>query len=181
MKTINSIIIILGLILSSCVPEGYSPVSSRHNEKIYVKHNEFKDLTFYRHKAFFNANSADYSPVEIYIGENEYGNQYLRIEFTYNQGDWIFFTDAIIKNSRNDKVVFSFNSYEKTTDVHDYSVFEEIDESLPDNKAKRIRDLIKPSGGKIKVRLSGEGYEDYVLEQDTVNALRKILKRYFEK
>ena len=167
--------------MSSCVPDGYSPVSSRHNEQIYVKHNEFKDQRFYRHKVFFNLWRVNQPPVEIYIGENENENQWLRIMFTYYGGQWIHFEDVIIKNSRNDKVVFSFNSYEKTTDVHDYSVFEEIDESLPDNKAKRIRDLIKPSGGKIKVRLSGEGYEDYVLEQDTVNALRKILKRYFEK
>jgi hypothetical protein len=176
MKNIGSILIILGIILTGCVaiPAGYSPTNKSENEMIYKKHNEFKDISFYRHKAFFK-----FSPIEIYIGEGN--DTYLRIKFKYIGSDWIFFESATIINSEGSKVKFSFNSYDREDDVlSNGSVLEYIDESLSDKKAKEILNLINTNNEIIKLRLSGKYYKDYVLNESQINGLKEILKKYFE-
>ena len=177
MKNITSILIILGLILlTGCavIPTGYLPVSNSENEMVYKKHNEFKDISFYRHKAFFSP-----SPIEIYIGEGKL--TYLRTKFKYRGSDWIFFENATIINSESSKVKISFNSYDKETDVlSGSSVVEYIDESLSDYKAKEILNLINSNVDVIKVRLSGKYYKDYVLNESQINGLKEILNIYFK-
>lgn len=162
--------------LTGCavIPTGYLPVSNSENEMIYKKYNEFKNISFYRHKAFFRT-----SPIEIYIGESE--TTYLRIKFKYSGSGWIFFETATIINSEGSKVNFSFNSYDKETDVlSGNSVIEYIDESLSDYRAKEILNLINTNVGVIKVRLSGKYYKDYILTESQINGLKEMLNKYFK-
>lgn len=180
MKSKNSILIILLVMLTGCgiiptsrsIPTGYSPISNSKEEKIYKSYDEFKDISFYRHKVFFK-----FSPIEIYIVDSS--SPFLRIEFTYYGSDWIFFESATIINSEGSSVNFRFKSYDKESDVlYSGRVKEYIDVVLTDNKAIPMSNLIKYNRGEIKVRLSGKRNADYVLNESQIRGLKDILDIY---
>lgn len=168
MKNIHIFLIISVLIVQAgcaTIPTGYTPISTTEIEMVYKKYDEFKDVTFYRHKVFFGT-----SPIEIYIVEGK--TTYPRIVFKYFGSDWIFFETATLINSKGTRVIFSFKSYDKTTDVlPGGSVRECIDEILPDSQARKILNLINSNEGEIKLRLTGKYYKDYILSDLNIKGL----------
>lgn len=178
----KKILIVLLLIVTGCgviptsrtIPTGYSPISNSKEEMIYKRYDEFKDISFYRHKAFFKS-----SPIEIYFVESS--SPFLRIEFTYYGSDWIFFESATIINSENSRVNIRFKSYDKDMDVlYSGNVMESIDKPLTDNDAMLILNLINDNKGEVKVRLSGKRNADYALNESQVKGLKDMLNKYFQ-
>lgn len=166
-----SAILLVFFFLTGClaaIPKGYKPVSEKKDENLYVRYDEFKGVSFTRHKLFFR----DDTPIEIY----QVNDNLLRVVFTYRGQDWIFFTSATIINSSGEKVSFSFKSYEKETDVlTGGSVFESIDIVLTDSEAKKLLEILSDPTTK-KIRLSGSYYKDYTLMDNKVLALQEIIK-----
>lgn len=172
----KKILVILAVIifLSGCstpyIPDGYDPISTVENEMIYKRYDEFKDVSFYRHKTFFHS-----SPIEIYIVEST--KTYPRILFKYYGSSWIFFETATLVGSNGQRVLFSFKSYDKITDVlSGGSVKESVDIVLDELKAEQILLMVSTSE-EIKLRLSGKYYKDSVIPDDVVNAIKDILTR----
>jgi len=153
-------------------PQNYSPLTTKKDNNFYIKHDEFKNASFIRHKLFFNK-YADL-PLELYIVKDSN----LRITFTYRGSDWIFFDQAILLSS-TDRMEFSFKSYDKTTNVgYGGAVFESIDLYLSDQDSQKLLNILNASGDH-KVRLTGKYYRDYILNKNKINALKEILDYYF--
>ena len=168
-------ILVITILLNGCVifiPKGYAPITNQKDEHFYVRYDEFKDISFIRHKYFFGI-SAD-EPIEIY----EVQNRGLRVVFNYCGTVWIFFEKAIAINSFGQKIEFNFNFYDKTTDVSSSIVSESIDLDLSDSKAQDFLSLLSTPGNK-KIRLSGKYYRDYLLDKNKVVALKEIIGHYF--
>ena len=153
------------------VPNGYVPITDQKDEIFYVQHDEFKAVSFVRHKYFFGIFTDE--PIEIY----EVKNKNLRVVFKYHGSDWIFFTNATLINSSGNKIAFNFKTYDKTTNVSGGTVYESIDLYLSDSEAKKLLNLLSTAGNK-KVRLSGKYYNDYILDNQKVLALTQIIEHY---
>jgi len=166
----------IAFLLNGCmtlIPKGYTPITNQKDESFYVRYDEFKDVSFVRHKYFFSIFADE--PIEIY----EVKNSNLRVVFKYHGSDWIFFKKAVLINSSGNKVVFNFKTYDKTTDVGSGgTVYESIDLYLSDSEAKKLLGILTASGNK-KVRLSGKYYKDYILDNNRVVALTEIIEHYF--
>jgi len=185
-KKIRFYALFLFLIFSGCasIPKGYSPISQSNNELIYKQVDHIDNKTVYRHKNFFQAfHDSDgkmLSPIEIYIIE-AYGVKFLRAEFQYTGLGWIFFDRATIVNSVGQRMVFSFNTLEKTTRVWSGStVKESIDEFLPIDKARELSQILNNNAGEINVRLSGQYREDYTLSEKHIIGLKSMLAMYLD-
>ena len=182
--TILFLFIVIGIfILNGCafymIPKGYSPISKDENGKIYKKYDEFKQISFYKHKNFCYIGGLYYNRViEIYIGEND-NNKYLRMRFVYWGPSWIFFENATLINAVGNKIEFSFNSFDKKTDVLSAGRVEEsIDFRLSDDKANNILDIISLNR-ELRLRLSGTYYQDYRLTKIQIKGIEEILNYYF--
>lgn len=158
------------------IPKGYTPITKQKDEKFYVRYDEFKNISFIRHKYFFGTFAyPNTEPIEIY----EVKNSNLRLVFEYIGWDWIFFQKATLINSSGKKIEFNFKSYNKTTDViSGDTVYESIDLYLSDSKAKALLILLSTPGNK-KIRLSGKYQEDYILDKNRIIALKEIIDHYF--
>ena len=170
-------ILIIVILLYGCAsiltPKGYSPISNQKDESLYIKYDEFKDVSFIRHKYFFRIRADQ--PIEIY----EVKNSNLRIVFKYSGSDWIFFEKAILINSSGNKIEFNFKTYDKITDVRSGgTVHESIDLYLSDSEAQELLSILSVPGNK-KVRLSGKYYKDYILYNNKLIALKEIIEHYF--
>ena len=169
-------LLVIAFLLSGCmalVPQGYVPITSQKDENFYVKYDEFKDVSFVRHKYFFGIYADE--PIAIY----EVKDKNLRVVFKYHGSDWIFFENVTLINSSGNKSVFEFKTYDKTTDVGSGGiVYESIDLYLSDSEAKKILNTLSAPGNK-KVRLSGKYYKDYVLDSPKILALTQIIDHYF--
>lgn len=170
-------------ILTSCgsiVYQEYKPINKESNQVIYKKVNEFNDDSYYRHKTYF----LSALPSSLYLYISERGNRkHLRGEFRYDGRDWIFFDNATILNSEKEKINFSFNSFDRNTNVKSSSngVSEEFDVKINDSKAKDLLNLLKSNKGKIKLRLSGKNsHRDYVLKESHINSFIELLEFYFK-
>lgn len=136
---------------------------------IYQRYDEFKQQSFYRHKAFFKE-----SPIEVYIGYKS--EKYYRIKFIYEGSDWIFFESATIVNADGESLRFSFQSFDKITNVMSNGfVFESIDEPLSEDRVKKLLKIIEGNSRYVKVRLSGMYYKDYTLNEKHIKGLLEIL------
>lgn len=186
-KTRRFFILLLLLVLNSCVsiPKGYAPSSQSNNDLVYKRFDKFDKISVYRHKNFFGAfgdsDGIVLSPIEIYIVER-YGLKVLMAKFQYTGRGWIFFDSATIVNSIGQRIVFSFNTLEKTTKVWSGStVKESIDELLTDVQAKELSRLIEYNDdGEINVRLSGQYRKDYTLSKKHIIGLKTMLALYLD-
>ena len=173
------VVIIVFLNITGCtalqLPAGYKPIDSSQNQQIYRRYDEFKNVSFYKHKAFWSLLP---TPIEVYVGEDD--SKYMRLIFRYKGSDWIFFDNTTVINSEGDKMSFSFETYDKTTDVgYGGYVTESIDLSLSRSRAIELLDLVT-TNGEVKVRMSGEYYRDYIISKNQVEAIRQMINYYLK-
>ena len=119
------------------------------------------------------------SKLDIYISEEK--TKTLRISFQYYGGGWIFFKTATLINSNGDKIAFTFKPFDKKNHVESSgNVSESIDQILSIKDGMNIYELIKKNKNGVKLRLSGEYYKDYEIDELEISGLESILKYYFE-
>jgi hypothetical protein len=153
------------------IPSGYTQYNA-DTSNIFIRNDEFKNVSFIQHKYFFNIFLDQ--PLIIYIAKNQ-NTKFVRAKFSYDGSDWIFFEDAIIVNSNGERMSWTFKSYEKNTDIGSGGhVYENIDIVLSADEVSKLIKLI--GGNNVKIRLSGKYYKEYSLDADYINALREILE-----
>jgi len=106
-------------------------------------------------------------------------NQYLRCEFIYEAGSWIFFDKVVILNQDGEKMEWTMKSYDKDTYVNSGIVREEYDVMLTDIDAKKLYDFVS-SSGTVKMRFSGKYYEDHVFSTKQRAAIMKLINIVYD-
>jgi len=159
--------------LGSSIPSGYTQYGTE-TSNLYIRNDEFKNVSFIQHKYFFNI-FIDH-PISVYIAKTQ-SAKLLRAVFSYDGSDWIFFENAIIINNSGERLARTFKSYDKNTDVGSGGhVYESIDIVLTDAEVSQLMKLLE--AGNVKIRLSGKYYKEYSLNEDYINALMEILRLY---
>jgi hypothetical protein len=162
--------------ICSCSTIGYKAITSFPNEKILKKYDNFRNITFYKHKAFTEIGSINYSPIEIYVIESQSAT-YMRLKFLYRGSNWIFFENAYIVNSEQERMSFYFRPDNLKSDVISGNSLRELaDIRLSDDKAKELINII--NGNNVKLRLSGEKYREYSLRKRQIKGLQEIYDFY---
>ena len=141
-----------------------------------ITKDDFTGTTFIEHNYFSDTLSKE--PIEFYISKVSSGDYYLVVRFYYIGSDWIFFKKAILIDSKGNKFQRTFDYSKITHKVQGSIVTERID--LPLSKGKSLMDDIEKvfQDDNIRLRLTGDYYEDYDLEVERVKALKEVLWLY---
>jgi uncharacterized protein YceK len=138
------------------------------------KYDEFNGITF------TNSNYlSSHSRFRVYYGERN-GNRWLRITANYNGDDWIFYKMIQLVNGDSSRLTINIKSFDKKTDIFSNGrVFESSDDILSDEDGKKLIELLNGTPP-IRVRLSGDYNDEFVLENNTVYALANLLNSYYK-
>ena len=141
-----------------------------------ITKDDFTGTTFIEHNYFSSTRSKE--PMEFYISRVSSGDYYLVVRFYYIGSDWIFFKKAILIDSKGNKFQRTFDYSKITHKVQGSIVTERID--LPLSKGESLMDDIEKVflDDNIRLRLTGDYYEDYDLEVERVKALKEVLWLY---
>ena len=187
---IKNILIIFILYYFGCnvAPTGYVKISSRSEEKIYKKYDEFKNITWYQHSSLFshyNSLIGLKSPINVYYGIQNKGDSVektLRCKFVYVGSSWIFFDTVTIINSNGGKKLWTLKTYDKITNVNTTELLTEVYEScdifLAESDAQELYNIVSKSG-KVKLRLSGKYYEDNEISEEQKTAIKSMIKQVY--
>lgn len=135
---------------------------------IYKTRDKFQQCNFYQDKNPFHKNKS----FDVYIVEGT--TNYVRLVFNYSGSDWIFFEKAIILNKNDETINFTFNSWDKETDVISAKkVVENADLVITREEAAKLKKVLE--GGFVRLRLQGKGYKTYLLK---TKGLVKLLDYY---
>lgn len=156
------------------------------NERIKEDYDEMENISWFKYKDGFSWIGMDY-----YIGDyKDAGINMLRVKLIRRGEDWIFFKKVIIMADEKRYVIDSFNSYDKHTDVESSTSLHEcidlpicsivtIDKIQKDYRHLTLDDAIQiASASEIKVRYSGDYYQDYTLKKSQRNQLCDVLQYY---
>jgi len=141
-----------------------------------ITKDDFTGTTFIEHNYFSDTLSKE--PIEFYISKVSSGDYYLVVRFYYIGSDWIFFKKAILIDSKGNKFQRTFDYSKIIHKVQGSIVTERID--LPLGKGESLMDDIEKVflDDNIRLRLTGDYYEDYELEVERVKALKEVLWLY---
>ena len=144
--------------------------------KFLERYDEFQQITWIQHQ-FYDTESSE--PLRLYIGEIK-GKKWLRGVFRYYGGDWIFYDEVILIDSKGNRLSWNVESYDKQNDVSHWGgyVTETYDFLLSDTDASTLYNILEDET--VKLRMVGDYYRDYKLEPERITALKEILEYYFK-
>ena len=158
------LLLVVCLSFTSCLS------TKRVSGSIYKKRDKFQQCNFYMVQ---NPLLVDKN-IDAYIVEST--DNYIRLVFLYYGKDWIFFDRAILLNKNDETISYTFNSWEKETDViSSKEVKEKADVVLSREQALSLKELLE--GGFVRLRLQGKSTKTYIVN---TAALQELLKFYFE-
>ncbi len=170
------LILIFVLFSTSCLSttalsKSYGYTQFENYGNMYIKKDEFQDISFIRHGETFYS-----KPFYIYISKTE-NEKFLRSYFYYQGSNWIFFDKAYLINGKGDRLVISFNSWDKKETIHSAgNLSESIDVYLSNEQIEILRKVL--TGINVRLRLSGEYSKEYKFSQNYIDALKQTLYMY---
>lgn len=158
------LLLVICLSFTSCLS------TKKVSGSIYKTRDKFQQCNFYRNRNPFYKNKS----FDIYVVEST--TNYVRLIFNYKGKDWLFFEKAIILNKQEQTISFTFNSWEKTTDVISAKeVRESADIVITRDEVSRLKDVLE--GGFVRLRLQGKGTKTYILK---TKGLLQLLDYYLD-
>lgn len=158
------LLLVICLSFTSCLS------TKKVSGSIYKTRDKFQQCNFYRNRNPFYKNKS----FDIYVVEST--TNYVRLVFNYKGRDWLFFEKAIILNKKEQTISFTFNSWEKTTDVISAKeVRENADIVITRDEVSKLKDVLE--GGFVRLRLQGKGTKTYILK---TKGLLQLLNYYLD-
>jgi hypothetical protein len=170
-----------------------------------ISRDEFRNISFIE-SAILNGGFLS-SPLELYIGISE-STKTLRLRVTYYGSEWIFFEEAILINDQGGNLQYTFDIFKLDRDVLSGSkvretvdvafssfIYEnsepgELSEKAGENataisqigqhsSVQKIKDLLELlNGTNVRLRLTGDKYQDYKISNAHLVALRNMIVYY---
>jgi hypothetical protein len=203
-KNFSGVLILLfSALIGSCSSLGETVSPDWPDLKI--SHDEFRNISFVQSVTLNGGFSS--SPLELYIGINESG-KILRFRATYNGNGWIFFDNAILINDQGGNIQYTFDRSQLDRDVISggnvresvdiaFSTFVNADGELAQLAAKvgedttaslgigkhsdpeKIKNLLELlNGTNVRLRLSGDKYQEYKISDVHLVALKNVIGYY---
>ena len=149
----------------------YMEKQRQNVSKLKCQYDEVERISWYYNSKFTHNNNSNH--VSFYVGLKE-NNVWLRLKMSYYGDEWIFFDNALLSYSgENKEVVFMRN--EKETDNSGGYVWEWIDIS-----GDKYENILKRMAEKQEglVRFSGKYSHDHKLTKTEMDAIIEVLDAY---
>jgi hypothetical protein len=201
-KALVGVLVLMFLVLiGSCATSG-NPVSSDWPD-MRINHDEFQNISFVQSTKLNGLGS--WVPMELYIGISE-DIKILRLKIVYRGRNWIFFEKVTLVNDQGSNVQYTFNrsdinrnvlsgaGIQETADVV-LSVFNEgsefsdistetkelieilqIGKHSNEQKIKELKELV--NGTNIRLRFTGDKYQDVKIHDTYLAGLRNVIAYY---